>query len=122
MESGFGSRLATLIEELGMKKIEFAEQIKVDQSYVTQLTNGKRKPSVRLVETICIKFNVNKYWLRYGTEPMFLDKSSDALDVFIHERNLTHTDRIFIEKFASLSVKERWQVLKFVLSVADALI
>ena len=121
MESGFGSRLATLIEELGMKKIEFAEQIKVDQSYVTQLTNGKRKPSVRLVETICIKFNVNKYWLRYGTEPMFLDKSSDALDVFIHERNLTHTDRIFIEKFASLSVKERWQVLKFVLSVADAL-
>ena len=121
MENGFGSRLTVLIEELGMKKIEFAEKIKVDQSYVTQLTTGKRKPSVRLLEAICIKFNVNKDWLRYGTEPMFLDKANDALDAFIYERNLTLSDRILIEKFVSLNTKARWQVVQYVLSVADAL-
>lgn len=47
--------------------------------------------------------------------------ANDTLGTFIRERNLTTTDRILIEKFVSLSVKARWEVLKFVLDIADAL-
>lgn len=52
---------------------------------------------------------------------MFAPEANDALGIFIRERNLTSTDRILIEKFVSLSVKERWEVVKYVLDIADAL-
>lgn len=52
---------------------------------------------------------------------MFDPETNDTLGAFIRERNLTTTDRILIEKFVSLSVKARWEVVKFVLGIADAL-
>lgn len=52
---------------------------------------------------------------------MFDPESNDTLGAFIRERNLTSTDRILIEKFVSLSVKARWEVVKYVLDIADAL-
>ena len=52
---------------------------------------------------------------------MFEPNPNDTLDAFIRERNLTPTDRILIEKFASLSTKARWEVVSYVISLADAL-
>ena len=68
-----GERIGELIEALGIKKVRFAERLKIDQSYVTQLTNGKRNPSERTISDICREFNVREEWLRNGSGKMFLD-------------------------------------------------
>lgn len=72
-----GDRIGELIESLGMKKVRFAERLKIDQSYVTQLTSGKRNPSDRTISDMCREFNVNEEWLRNGNGEMFLDISED---------------------------------------------
>jgi len=72
-----GERIGMLIEALGMKKVRFAERLKIDQSYVTQLTSGKRNPSDRTISDICREFNVREEWLRNGSGKMFLDFTED---------------------------------------------
>ena len=77
LSDNIGNRIGQLVDALGMKKVRFAERIKVDQSYVTQLTNGKRSPSDRTIADICREFNVREEWLRNGTGEMFLDFTED---------------------------------------------
>lgn len=77
MDSNFSERLLLLIESLGIKKVNFAECIKVDQSYVTQLTNGRRNPSDRLIDSICREFGVNETWLRTGQGEMFVETAQE---------------------------------------------
>ncbi len=77
MDSNFSDRLSELIDTLGLKKVNFADRIKVDQSYVTQLTNGKRNPSDRLLDAICREFSVNETWLRTGEGDMFVETAPD---------------------------------------------
>ena len=72
-----GERIGELIESLGIKKVRFAERLKIDQSYVTQLTSGKRNPSERTISDICREFNVREEWLRNGSGEMFLDFTED---------------------------------------------
>lgn len=72
-----GKRIGMLIETLDMKKVRFAERLKIDQSYVTQLTSGKRNPSDRTISDICREFNVQEEWLRHGNGEMFLDFKED---------------------------------------------
>ncbi len=72
-----GERIGELIEALGIKKVRFAERLKIDQSYVTQLTTGKRKPSDRTISDICREFNVQEEWLRSGSGKMFIDFTED---------------------------------------------
>lgn len=72
-----GYRIGLLIDALGMKKVRFAERINIDQSYVTQLTSGKRNPSDRTISDICREFNVREEWLRNGSGEMFLDFTED---------------------------------------------
>lgn len=77
MNDEIGYRIGALIEALGMKKVRFAERINIDQSYVTQLTSGKRNPSNRTISDICREFNVREEWLRNGSGEMFLDFTED---------------------------------------------
>lgn len=64
-------RIKEIIEKSGLKKVEFAEKIKVHQSHITKVISGERKPSDRLIDDICekIKINgelINKDWIYTG--------------------------------------------------------
>lgn len=71
-----GERIAHVIEDAKVKKVQFAEKIGVDQSYISQLVSGKRMPSDRTIRDICKFYNVRESWLRDGIEPMRLDDAS----------------------------------------------
>ena len=75
MENSIGGRLNLLIDNLGIKKVEFAQCINVDQSFISQITAGKRNPSDRTIADICRVFSVSEAWLREGVGEMFLPVS-----------------------------------------------
>ncbi len=77
LDNNIGERIGKLIKALNIKKVRFAERLKIDQSYVTQLTSGKRNPSERTIFDICREFNVREEWLRNGNGEMFLDVTED---------------------------------------------
>lgn len=67
-------RIQELINKLGITKTEFAKTLKVSQPYISQLVNTGT-PSDILIESICIKYEINEDWLRYGTGEMFISKT-----------------------------------------------
>jgi transcriptional regulator with XRE-family HTH domain len=77
VDSRFGERLASLINALGIKKVRFAERIKVDQSYITKLVKGAGQPSDLLIAAICHEYNVNETWLRTGQGDMFTETAKE---------------------------------------------
>ena len=95
MTDTIGNRIGKIIESEGIKKVRFAEKLKIDQSYVTQLVNGKRKPSDRTIADICREFNVSEVWLRNGEGQMHIDLPEDAeFDLIMTEIQESQDDTI----------------------------
>lgn len=76
-EENIGLRISQLIEKLDLKKVEFAEIIKIDQSLISKIISGKRMPSNRTISDICREFDVNEEWLKTGKGSMFVDRTKD---------------------------------------------
>lgn len=72
-----GDRVKQLIAALGIKKVSFADRIRVSQAFVSQLCSGASMPSDRTIADICREFNVNETWLRTGEGAMFIKMSRD---------------------------------------------
>ena len=71
------TRIQQVIEELGIKKIDFAKTIGVSPAFVSELWSGKKSPSDRTIRDICDKFNVNETWLRFGEGSMFVERTRE---------------------------------------------
>ena len=75
-----GSRIAQIVESNGLKKVEFARRLGIDQSYVTKLLKGEKfRPSDALIKSICREFNVSEDWLRTGNGEMCATVPDDEI-------------------------------------------
>lgn len=77
----FGARIQIVIEQSGLKKIQFAEKMGISSAYVSQLCSDVRTPSDRLVADICREFKVRREWLENGEEPMRYPEPETDMDV-----------------------------------------
>ncbi len=114
-----GARIAAIIKALNMKKVHFAERLKIDQSYVTQLTNGRRSPSERLISTICREFNVDENWLRTGEGEMFLETPDTAMGQLAKELGLDEFMQGVVSEYLKLNEEQRTVVRNFVYKIAE---
>ena len=73
-------RIVELIDEFGIKKIQFAEKLGISTAYVSQLCSGVRTPSDRTISDICREFNIRREWLETGEGPMRLPEPDEDLD------------------------------------------
>lgn len=64
-------RIQQLIDELGIKKIEFAKKINVSPAFVSEMCSGRKNISDRTIKDICDRFRVNEDWLRFGEGDIF---------------------------------------------------
>ena len=109
-----GNRIAKIIEAKGIKKVQFASRINVDQSYISQLTSGKKTPSDRTVADICREFDVSEEWLRTGHGEMFVEKTeSEELAAFFGDLLKDEPDfrHRLIAAMSRLTLDE-WKVLE----------
>ena len=109
-----GDRIAAIIEVKGIKKVQFAARINVDQSYISQLTSGKKTPSDRTISDICREFDVSEEWLRTGRGEMFVEKTeSEELAAFFGDRLKDEPDfrHRLIAAMSRLTLDE-WKVLE----------
>lgn len=114
MDSEFSKRISELIESLGMKKVRFAERIKVDQSYITKLTKGIGQPSDLLITAICREFSVNENWLRNGQGDMFVETAQED-KILSFMRDAMHGNPDFRRHLLSVLARmtpEEWTLLE----------
>lgn len=69
---------------LNMKQGDFAKEIRTTQGHVSDIENGRKAVSDRVVEILSLKYNVNEKWLRCGTGDMFR-KPSDEVGYYVEE-------------------------------------
>ena len=93
-------RIYKIIQELQIKKSDFAEKLNISQAFVSQMCAGVREPSDRTISDICRVFKVNRRYLESGEEPMFMPEPDKDTD-YINEL-LAATDSPFIDTIKSI--------------------
>lgn len=121
MENDIGERIGELIKALDIKKVSFAKRLKIDQSYVTQLTSGKRNPSERTISGICREFNVREEWLRNGSGEMFLDFTEDEYSKAAASLSNDSFVRSLIVEYWKLDESSRKLFREFVHRLSDSM-
>lgn len=102
-------RLRILIETLGIRKGEFADQMHFSQAYISMILSGaKQNPSDRFYESARLAFSVSPNWLRNGEGEMFL----------IDDTHLTPMEKELVAKYNALPLSER----RIIDEVVDALL
>ncbi len=77
MNSAIGERILMIIDAAGISKTEFAKRLKVSPAYVSKMVNKDYEPSDRLIDSICITFDVSEDWLRTGAGEMFVSQKTN---------------------------------------------
>ena len=110
MNESIGHRIGLVIDATVGKKVRFAEQINVDQSYVTRMVSGGKIPSDRVIKDICEAFNVSEHWLRTGEGDMFLPKPESSLPAELTSDPLI---RAILEAYLDLDPQSRQTFQRF---------
>lgn len=107
-------RISSLIENLQIKKRDFAKTIKVSAPFVSELCSGAKLPSDRTISDICREFNVNEDWLRTGEGEMFIQRSRhEELAAFFGDVLSGQTDfRFRLISALSRMTTEQWEALE----------
>lgn len=107
-------RIKTLRKELGKKQGDFANDLSISQGHLSDIENGRREVSERIISICTLKFNVREQWLRTGEGEMFrtLTRSQTITDFM---GDLVVDDNSFkarlIEALAKLDEPE-WETLE----------
>lgn len=109
-----GERINKIIHIKGLKKVEFASAVNIDQSYVTKIIKGTSQASSRLKNDICREFGVRLEWLETGEGEMYINHDESIIEQLSAEYKLTPLTREFIEYFLKLPPEVRELVAKAV--------
>ena len=108
-------RIKKILEELGLKKVEFAERLHISRPYASELCSGAKAPSDRTISDICREFGVREAWLRTGEGEMFVqDTQSEQVAAFLADLTKDDSDTFkkrFVEMLAGLSPAD-WELLE----------
>lgn len=108
-------RIKKILEELGLKKVEFAERLHISRPYASELCSGAKAPSDRTISDICREFGVREAWLRTGEGEMFVqDTQSEQVAAFLADLTKDDSDTFkkrFVEMLAGLSPAD-WEMLE----------
>ena len=108
-------RIKKILEELGLKKVEFAERLHISRPYASELCSGAKAPSDRTISDICREFGVREAWLRTGEGEMFVqDPQSEQVAAFLADLTKDDSDTFkkrFVEMLAGLSPAD-WELLE----------
>ena len=108
-------RIKRIIEELGLKKVDFANRLHISQPFASELCSGAIAPSDRTIKDICREFGVNEEWLRTGEGEPFRAPEVDAqLAAFLAEITDGDSDD-FRKRFVSMLSRlrpDQWALLE----------
>ena len=62
---------------LQMKQNDFSKEIKTTQGHVSDIENKRKPVSNRIIEIICLKYNINPKWFHTGDGEMFSISNED---------------------------------------------
>lgn len=114
-------RIRDVRKSLGLNQTEFGERIAVKQGYLTNIENGLREVTEKILKLVCSEYHVNENWLRNGTGRMFVNENSIVDQIMAAHPNYDELDRHMLSAYLELPDAQRAAIKKYILSVAEHL-
>lgn len=108
------NRIKKLREILNLTLEIFGERIGVTDSVMKRIEKDKHSITDQIVLTICHEFGVDEHWLKTGEGTMLKIITNDDLELLTQKHNLTHLERLILEKYLDLSIPERAVIADFI--------
>lgn len=112
-------RVKELRKALGLSGEKFGENIGLNRAAISKIENGAVGVSESNVKLICLTYNVNEEWLRYGQGSMFNETKDEFLSEIKKQHNLSDFQVNLIKTYLELSDKDRESIDKFITSCAE---
>jgi transcriptional regulator with XRE-family HTH domain len=78
-EDKIGNRIRLIRKKLKLRQKEFAEELEIGVTTLSEIENNNYYPNYRLIKNLSARFNVNLYHLFFGEGEMFTDSTSAFL-------------------------------------------
>jgi len=104
-------RIRTFRKEKGLNQKQLAELLGVTQSGISYMEQDGSTVSESSIKTICSVFDLNEDWLRYGSEPMYIQPPSFSLDVFVRERGADEVELAIVKAYFELETDVRQKLV-----------
>lgn len=108
-------RFKYLRKSLKIKQQDFAKELAISQGHASDIENGRKAVSDRIVEILVLKYNVSESWLRTGEGEMFTPLSRSETIAHFAGELMKEEDGSFrrqlVEVLAQLDEHE-WEVLE----------
>ena len=109
-------RIKKILEELGLKKIEFASRLHISQPFASELCSGAKAPTDRTIKDICREFQVDETWLRTGEGTMFKKQTPAAKRIMDFASEIARNDdeefrKRFVAMLSDLDPAD-WELLE----------
>lgn len=107
--------------ELKITQEDFAMSIGLSRSNIGNIEVGRINVTDRVIQDICLKYNINETWLRYGTGEIFVVTEKSILDDLALAHNMSAKEKAIIQAFLDLSPQGRAGVLEYVDKLVQSL-
>ena len=101
------SRFKDIRISLGLTQAEFGKRINLKKPTISELENGKRSLSDRVIADVCREYDVSEEWLRTGSGDMFNLTQDDELLDLQSRYNLDQLDVKILREYLKLSPEHR---------------
>jgi len=108
------SRFKQIRTSLGLTQAEFGSKINLKKPTISELENGKRPLSDRVIADVCREFNVSEEWLKTGDGDMFKKRppSLNQFEQIIDGFNLEELKKVREFMDMLIKVKEGSKIIK----------
>ena len=107
--------------ELKITQEDFAMSIGLSRSNIGNIEVGRINVTDRVIQDICLKYNINETWLRYGTGEIFVVTEKSILDDLALAHNMSVKEKAIIQAFLDLSPQGRAGVIEYVDKLVQSL-
>lgn len=113
-------RVRKIRKSLDMNQTDFGKKIAVKQGYLTNIENGLRDVSEKIIKLICSEYHVREEWIRNGTGTMFEESDNSILNRLKDEYGADELDLQIVSKYLQLQPEKRRVIKEYVLTVASS--
>lgn len=100
---------------LKLTQQEFSDALNISRSNMGNIEIGRIAVTDRVISDICLKYNVNEKWLRFGTGEVFVELSREEYIAEFIGRTLKNQETSFKKRYIEMLSKlddEGWEALE----------
>lgn len=112
-------RVKYIRNSINLTQEEFGEKLTVAQTYLSQIENGDRDVTEKILKLICLQYNVNENWLRTGEGEIFNKERENKICELLNEYDLGIYGKKILEIYLSLDINQKKVINDFLKKFVD---